>query len=277
MFSYGTVACAAICYNEELLIAEWIDHVLSSSIIEFVSLVDCGSTDKTVEIIKEKQRQYPSRIHLEFVDWDKNFSKLRNQSLIPLRKKDVTWALWIDIDTFFNVNPDEFFEKLDDKPLYLYNDIRLPSLRFWLLSKTMGDKIPVPQHWGLVRLSSLSGFVGNLHEQVLMPDHRILKLTPVNMKDVWLAHYDLAKLNKLALIKGISLAAIMGGKKKRYLDIRKITGSLSPLDPDPDLLTVADIEKFGNEKIEEELSSNPLSNFDPTNHCKEAIRALSIA
>ena len=200
---------------------------------------------------------------------------LRNQSLIPLRQKGLTWALWIDIDNFFNKSPDSLFSELDGKPMYMYNDIRVPSLRFWSLDKIMGDTIPYPQHWGLLRLSALSGFVGSLHEQALLPDPKVLRLTPQNIKDFWLGHYDLAKLNKAAVVGEITLARVMGLKKLRYLAIRKLTGSLSPTDPDPDLLTDSDIEKFGWEKIDEELFSCPLSNFPIEKHSLQVREVLN--
>ncbi len=273
-WEYGTIGVAAICYNEALLIKAWIDHLMESRHVEVLSLVDCGSTDGTIDIIEEAQHKYRERIVLEKVGWDRNFARLRNQSLIPLREKNLTWVLWADIDTFFNKNLDVILTRLNSLPLFMYNDIRIPSIRFWSLDKIMGYPVPICQHWGIIRLSALSGFVGNLHEIPLIPEQKILNFSNFHAKDVWLGHYDLAKMNALARKEGITLEKLMGRKKKRYLEIRKLTNSLSLYDPDPDTLKEEDLETFGKVKVDEELAASPLVDCNPEFHSPYVISCL---
>jgi glycosyltransferase involved in cell wall biosynthesis len=261
VWQYGSIAAASICYNESLLIGPWLDHLLESKQISFISIVDCGSVDGTLDIIAEKQKLYKGRILLQSVPWEKNFAALRNRSLEPLRAKNIDWMLFLDVDTFLNKNPDELFKILDKEVLYLYDDVRIPSVRFWSRSKAMGTIYPCCEHWGLIRMSRLKGFVGNLHETAAHTGN-IFRLPLCIMNGIFLAHYDLAKINRIAEITNTSSAIIMGRKKLRYLQIRKLCGTLSPTDPNPDNMTQEDIESFGALKIEEELLSNPLKHIE---------------
>jgi glycosyltransferase involved in cell wall biosynthesis len=88
------ISACLITKNEEAWIGECIDH-LKSIVSEFI-VVDTGSTDRTMEIAREKGARVSK------TPWENDFAKARN---VSLGKATQRWILIID--------PDERFAKRD--------------------------------------------------------------------------------------------------------------------------------------------------------------------
>ncbi len=84
---YMSLSVCFIAKNEEKWIGECIDH-LKSIVSEFI-VVDTGSTDRTMDIAREKGARVSS------IKWENDFSKARNASL---EKATGRWILIIDPD-----------------------------------------------------------------------------------------------------------------------------------------------------------------------------------
>jgi len=90
---HSTVSCCTIFKNEEKRMGWFLDNILP--LVDEVVLVDTGSTDRSVEIIKEKMRHWPGRIKLYDFEWVDDFSKARNFSM---EKATKDWLLIMDVD-----------------------------------------------------------------------------------------------------------------------------------------------------------------------------------
>jgi glycosyltransferase involved in cell wall biosynthesis len=246
----------SICYNEELLIGAWIDHLVELTVIDRIVLVDTGSTDKTLEIIKSKQRKYPGFIALGHGDWNNDFSEQRNKTFRIAQELGAIYVSWIDIDTFFagpsrgaiNGYLYNILSYMNETPVVAM--IEMPSMRFKSRSTAIEDIEPTFRHWSIIRLKDFFGSFGELHEQMKVGGE-VLRLGSED--NVTLNHYDLAKIFAMAKRDECNAAFIMGLKKFRYLKIRKSVGTLSADDPDPDQMSADDIINFGHKKLEQEL------------------------
>jgi len=115
----NTVALCMIIKNEILNIGDLIEDVCP--VLEQVHLTDTGSTDGTLDVIKEKQKKYPN-LHLHNFTWTHNFAEARNYSLS--HAKNVDWIFWLDGD-----------DRIDTEGLRKFKDTSLsnPSVSGWLL------------------------------------------------------------------------------------------------------------------------------------------------
>lgn len=96
MASFPSISLALIAKNEEKNINRLLDSV--EGCFDEIILVDTGSTDKTVEIAKERGCQ----VHL--FDWVNDFSKARNYAFSKCSKD---FIMWLDLDDVL-VNKDGF-------------------------------------------------------------------------------------------------------------------------------------------------------------------------
>lgn len=85
-----TVSCAILVLNEERCIQRCINSL--DNFFDEIIIVDTGSTDKTIEKIKELKN---NKIKLYFYTWQNDFSKARN---FAIRKSTCQWIIFIDAD-----------------------------------------------------------------------------------------------------------------------------------------------------------------------------------
>ena len=88
----NTVSLCMIVKNEEHNIGALLDDVCP--VLEEVILVDTGSTDRTLEILAEKQKLYPNLV-VDHFEWVEHFSKARNFSFAKATQE---WVFWVDGD-----------------------------------------------------------------------------------------------------------------------------------------------------------------------------------
>ncbi|MEI5994343.1 glycosyltransferase [Candidatus Enterococcus mansonii] len=87
-----SISIGIMCKNEEKTISRCLEAIQRQiNDIDEVIVVDTGSTDQTINIIK---KNFP-KIGLYYKQWDDNFSEIRN-FIITLSKKD--WIFFIDSD-----------------------------------------------------------------------------------------------------------------------------------------------------------------------------------
>ena len=89
----NTVSLCMICKNEKSNIGNLMEDVCP--VLEEVHVTDTGSTDGTLEILKEKQKKYPN-LHIHHFDWVDHFSEARNFSFT--KAGNVDWIFWVDSD-----------------------------------------------------------------------------------------------------------------------------------------------------------------------------------
>lgn len=113
------ISLCMIVKNEAHVIERCINSV--SKLIDYVFIVDTGSTDNTIEVIHQTIQKLNLGGEVIEQEW-KNFAFNRSFALSELRKKDfIDYALMIDADEILNFddtfNFSEFKEKMD-KDLY---------------------------------------------------------------------------------------------------------------------------------------------------------------
>jgi glycosyltransferase involved in cell wall biosynthesis len=107
----NTVSLCMIVKNEEKNIAGLLGDVCP--VLEEIHIVDTGSTDNTLEILKTAQGKHPN-LHVHHFEWVDNFSKARNFSFSHATQD---WIFWVDGDD--RVDPTalkHFKENLMDDP-----------------------------------------------------------------------------------------------------------------------------------------------------------------
>ena len=114
----NTVSLCMIVKNEEKNITKLMDDVCP--VLEEVHIVDTGSTDTTLDLLKEKQKQYHN-LHLHHFEWVDDFSKARNFSFT---KSTQDWVFWVDGDD--RVNPEALKHFKD-------NILDDPNVDVWIL------------------------------------------------------------------------------------------------------------------------------------------------
>lgn len=106
----------AICKNEEKFIKRWYDSIKES---DYVCILDTGSTDNSINIIKELNIKYKKKIIKPF-----RFDTARNESM-KLIPKDTDICICLDLDEVMEKGWKEKLDKIWDTNLnrlnYIYN------------------------------------------------------------------------------------------------------------------------------------------------------------
>lgn len=105
------ISLCMIVKNEEKYIKMCLENALK--LADEVIIVDTGSTDKTVEIIK----QFGEKVKLINYKWTNDFSAARN---ISLEGAEGDWILVLDADEKLLCNPDEVRKQLENSNIEGY-------------------------------------------------------------------------------------------------------------------------------------------------------------
>jgi glycosyltransferase involved in cell wall biosynthesis len=154
----NSVSLCMICKNEKNNMGGLLDD--TCPVLEEVVVVDTGSTDGTLEILKEKQKQYPN-LRIEHFEWVNHFSKARNYSF-SLASPKADWILWLDGD-----------DRVDREKLRRFKDEILDddSVDAWMLDyvySTLPDGSPqtILGRERFLRSSKRPRWTGAIHETV---------------------------------------------------------------------------------------------------------------
>lgn len=90
------IAACMMVKNEELMIRDCLESMLG--LVDGISILDTGSTDRTVEIIEKFAADNVDQVQviLRHEEWNGHFAEMRNKSLEVLPEAD--WILIIDAD-----------------------------------------------------------------------------------------------------------------------------------------------------------------------------------
>ena len=111
-----------IMKNEEHVITRMLDSI--KPIVDGICMVDTGSTDKSIEILKKWGKDNNIETHVLEREFD-NFENSRNHSIEKAkeiflnRDKDQYYGFWIDCDEQLKIGP-EFNKNKLDKDLYMF-------------------------------------------------------------------------------------------------------------------------------------------------------------
>lgn len=97
-FPYPSVSCGILTYNEETNIKNVFKSLEDN--FDQIIMVDSGSTDNTVQIVKK----YFPHVNIYMKEWEDDFSKQRNK-VLELCNTD--WVYFIDADNTFNSKKNE--------------------------------------------------------------------------------------------------------------------------------------------------------------------------
>ena len=117
----------AICKNEEKFIKRWYESIKDS---DYICVLDTGSTDKSVKLLKELNIKTKIKKIEPF-----RFDIARNESL-KMIPKDTDICICLDIDEIMNENWKEQLNKIW-KP----NTNRLEYIYNWYIDKNNNPKI----------------------------------------------------------------------------------------------------------------------------------------
>lgn len=154
------IATTLIVKNEEKNIA----HVLESA-LQFSSdiyVVDTGSTDLTVDIIKSFN---DDKIHLDYFEWTYCAADARNYALSLVQDADYTF--WCDGDEKFE---DEFIRRLVEFSKEEYSDDLPDIYNYWMRTVSVFAKSktesPLYERNGILKTNKNFKFFGVVHETI---------------------------------------------------------------------------------------------------------------
>jgi glycosyltransferase involved in cell wall biosynthesis len=152
----NTVSLCMIVKNEQSNIGNLLELVCP--VLEEVVIVDTGSTDLTLDILKEKQSKYPN-LKVEHFTWIKDFAAARN---FAFSKATQDWVFWVDGD-----------DLVDPVELKKFKDVFLdePNTDCWILDYVYarypnGEPHTVLGRERFLRRSTNPQWIGAIHETV---------------------------------------------------------------------------------------------------------------
>lgn len=152
----NTVSLCMICKNEIHNIESLIRSVCP--VIEQVVVVDTGSTDGTLEILRSLAQEYRN-LQIEKFEWVKDFSAARNYSFSFARNE---WVFWLDCDD--QIDPVEL-KKFKDNEL-LRTDVDCWVLDYVYSRLPNGDPYTILGRERFVRRSLNPRWHGAIHETI---------------------------------------------------------------------------------------------------------------
>lgn len=152
----SSLSLCLIVKNEEGNIGTLMEEVCP--VADEVIVTDTGSTDKTLEILKEKQKKY-SNLVLEHFAWIDDFAAARNYSFSKATKE---WVSWIDSDDSISTQDFKYFKD---------NVMNDPNVDAWLMPYHYsffpdGSPQTILGRERVVRRSLGKKWVGAIHETI---------------------------------------------------------------------------------------------------------------
>lgn len=226
------ISVCSIMWNEEDLVAPFIEQLQSFSSVKEIILVDTGSDDRSVEIAKSYN------VDVYEYEWGKNFGQARK---LALEKGKCEWIAMFDLDMMWaGADPVGMFERLASQSLDAYNVIGFRYLSWfdwntlWFedhrsgCSYRVGDEAFFDTYYNMFRRSEMvidgstplhegKPFPRNRH--VYVPDPQgSCALDQLHIR-TFLTHYSECKLWEAAIRTGTSYAYRQGVKNSRMREI----------------------------------------------------------
>lgn len=151
-----TISINIMVYNEERCIERCINSVIN--LADEIIIVDTGSTDKTIDIIKHMNC---SKIKLYSHKWENDFSKIRNL-MIEYSTKDI----------IFQIDSDEYLDILSENKNIIYKNINSSEV----LSPKIIDYYDTEYIGELGRIFLNNGkytYYGKIHEELRYNNKKI--------------------------------------------------------------------------------------------------------
>ena len=152
----NSVSMCVICRNEELNIAGLMDDVCP--VLEEIHVTDTGSTDNTLKILAEKQKQYPN-IFIHHYVWNSHFSDARNYSFSNAGNTE--WVFWLDCDDRID---SEKLKHFKDNVLGSRDDIDCWNLSYIYSKTAEGSPNVVLSRERFLRRAKDPKWCGAIHE-----------------------------------------------------------------------------------------------------------------
>ncbi|PWV97996.1 glycosyl transferase family 2 [Paenibacillus cellulosilyticus] len=178
------ISAAMIVKNEERCVARAINSLLLA--VDEIIVVDTGSTDRTIDIIRELQAKH-DKVKLHHFEWQDNFAAARNYSLSLVSHE---WVFSIDAD---EVLLEEHWDRPRKYTQWLDNQGKKAAMHI-VLDNTVAGEITNTYETGCVRIfPSDLRYVDMVHETVDTTGLETMK------SDIHLLHdgYDQAAVNQL--------------------------------------------------------------------------------
>lgn len=132
--------------------------------VDELIIVDTGSTDDTLDAVREFQATHGDRVKLEHFEWCDDFAAARNYSI---SKATGDWIVWFDADEVLNrIEPGAIRRLAQMAPMQLDGYL-------WLCKSQM-DEVNVVQSWQWRMFPNWRGtkFQQRLHETPMLAENR---------------------------------------------------------------------------------------------------------